>query len=178
MRATKAACLYNNFSPLKTVGTWYRERGTVKVWIYVLMCTSSETWNRVIKLVSSECNTLQYEWHWCMLHYIINNKATQTRLINVLTKFMISQLLFKYTTISQWGTVYHHYHGNWDINDATVACRQLGFSKTVGASYFGRGMGKVWLENLFRLRVLTVHTMDRVLFTLGATIIEYSCFTT
>ncbi|XP_031552378.1 scavenger receptor cysteine-rich type 1 protein M130-like [Actinia tenebrosa] len=36
----------------------------------------------------------------------------------------------------QWGTVCQGY---WDIPDAKVACRQLGFAKAVGASHYGRG---------------------------------------
>jgi hypothetical protein len=46
----------------------------------------------------------------------------------------------------QWGTVCG-YNG-WDMNDAKVACRQLGFTKTVGTWYYGRGTGKVWLYNM------------------------------
>jgi hypothetical protein len=42
----------------------------------------------------------------------------------------------------QWGTVCQDY---WGMDDAKVACRQLGFTKTVGYWYEGRGTGKVWL---------------------------------
>jgi hypothetical protein len=45
----------------------------------------------------------------------------------------------------QWGTVCYN---SWDMNDAKVACRQLGFTKTVGPWYYGRGTGKVWLYNM------------------------------
>jgi len=38
--------------------------------------------------------------------------------------------------------------GGWDMNDAKVACRQLGFTKAVGYWHFGRGSGKVWLYNM------------------------------
>jgi hypothetical protein len=48
----------------------------------------------------------------------------------------------------QWGTVCHYY-GNWDMNDAKVACRQLGFTTALGAWYYGRGTGKVWLNNMY-----------------------------
>ena len=34
------------------------------------------------------------------------------------------------------------------MNDAKVACRQLGYPKTIGYLYFGQGTGKVWLENM------------------------------
>ena len=45
----------------------------------------------------------------------------------------------------QWGTVCH---GGWDMNDAKVACRQLGFTKALGPMWYGRGSGKVWLNNM------------------------------
>jgi hypothetical protein len=34
------------------------------------------------------------------------------------------------------------------MEDAIVACRQLGFTKTVGTWWNGRGTGKVWLYNM------------------------------
>ncbi|KAK3755461.1 hypothetical protein QZH41_020515 [Actinostola sp. cb2023] len=45
----------------------------------------------------------------------------------------------------QWGTVCHD---AFDMNDAKVACRQLGFAKAVGYWYWGRGSGKVWLNGM------------------------------
>ncbi|KAK3747956.1 hypothetical protein QZH41_019191 [Actinostola sp. cb2023] len=45
----------------------------------------------------------------------------------------------------QWGTVCHH---NFGMNDAKVACRQLGFTKALGPMHNGRGSGKVWLYNM------------------------------
>jgi hypothetical protein len=48
----------------------------------------------------------------------------------------------------QWGTVCHYSGNAWDMNDAKVACRQLGFTKAVGYSFQGRGTGKVWLESM------------------------------
>ena len=43
----------------------------------------------------------------------------------------------------QWGTVCH---SDFNMPDAKVACRQLGFTKAVGYWYHGRGSGKVWLR--------------------------------
>lgn len=42
-------------------------------------------------------------------------------------------------------TVCHH---SWDMADAKVACRQLGFTKTVGYWRYGRATGKVWLNSM------------------------------
>ncbi|KAL5506472.1 hypothetical protein EMCRGX_G008114 [Ephydatia muelleri] len=47
-----------------------------------------------------------------------------------------------------WGTVCD---SSWDIRDATVACKQLGFSGAVSEysrGYFGQGMGEIFLGSL------------------------------
>ena len=46
----------------------------------------------------------------------------------------------------QWGTVCNDY---FDINDANVVCRELGYPGAVRyRSYFGQGSGPIWLDNL------------------------------
>ena len=47
-----------------------------------------------------------------------------------------------------WQTVCDHY---WDINEAHVVCRQLGYRGAVTAhknAHFGRGTGTILLDNL------------------------------
>ena len=47
-----------------------------------------------------------------------------------------------------WGSVCDH---SWDIADARVACRSLGFEDVVNATHsaaFGQGTGPIWLSNL------------------------------
>jgi hypothetical protein len=49
----------------------------------------------------------------------------------------------------QWGTICDRY---WSINDAKVACRQLGYADAVRAlrgSQVPDGSGKIWLGNLY-----------------------------
>ena len=48
----------------------------------------------------------------------------------------------------EWGTVCDD---GWDINDAHVACRELGYSYALSyqcCSSYGRGSGRIWLDDV------------------------------
>ena len=48
----------------------------------------------------------------------------------------------------KWGTVCDN---GWDLNDAQVVCKELGYGSATNATvnaFYGRGSGPIWLSNL------------------------------
>ena len=50
--------------------------------------------------------------------------------------------------MGEWGTVCDD---SWNFNDASVACRQLGFpyGATLEILRYGGGTGRIWLDDLY-----------------------------
>ncbi|XP_031570215.1 deleted in malignant brain tumors 1 protein-like [Actinia tenebrosa] len=169
----KVACRQLGFT--KAIGPLYFGQGTGKIWLNGMGCTGSEASlgscsHRGWGSVGSHCNSHTYDVGVVTIfkkgestncftqldfggdaawktHETATKEISSTRFNR---KINVSAALYKSTTVvngehGQWGTVCEGY---FDMNDAKVACRQLGFSKTVGYWYFGRGTGKVWLNNM------------------------------
>ena len=45
----------------------------------------------------------------------------------------------------EWGTICDD---GWDLNDAEVVCRELGYGPAIAERHYGQGSGKIWLSDL------------------------------
>ncbi|KAK3755957.1 hypothetical protein QZH41_010897 [Actinostola sp. cb2023] len=140
----KVACRQLGFT--NAVGPMHYGRGSGKVWLDDMACTGSES-----SLPS--CSHPDWGNHNCAGHtedvgvVCSGYKAPSADNIQLepgATGSGVAGIVRVYHN-GQWGTVCHR---GWDMNDAKVACRQLGFTKAVGYWYYGRGSGKLWLNNM------------------------------
>ena len=91
-----------------------------------------------------------YKNLYCPKHYFSNsyNYTDELRLVGgVETSTTLSGHLEVFIN-GEWGTVCDD---GWDINDADVACRELGYSHAQSyqcCAQYGRGSGRIWLNGV------------------------------
>ena len=79
------------------------------------------------------------------MHACADEPVSKLRLANGRTEHEGRVEIFRF---GQWGTICDEY---WDINDARVICRELGFFNAIEAtngSYHGNGTGSIWLSEV------------------------------
>ena len=84
-------------------------------------------------------------WSFFMYNFLASTACPPIRLIAGANNFE-GRIEVYYQ--NQWGTVCDDL---WGLNDAHVACRQLGLGAATAAlsfSTFGQGSGNIWLDNL------------------------------
>ena len=121
-------------------GSYYGP-GTGRIWLNDVACSGSETH-------LCKCGHRGWDTHNCTHHSDASvncSYASSTiRLADGGPYYGRVEVYYNGT----WGTVCDD---GWDVNDAHVACRQLGFR---GASYqyqaakYGEGSGKIWLDDV------------------------------
>lgn len=78
-------------------------------------------------------------------HSVVYSLEYQLRLVNGRTRYQ-GRVEIYYR--GRWGTICDDY---WDLNDAHVVCRQLGFFRATSSpccARYGRGSGPIWLKNV------------------------------
>ncbi|KAL9969308.1 hypothetical protein ACROYT_G021507 [Oculina patagonica] len=75
---------------------------------------------------------------------VTNIEVRKVRLVNGGASYGRVEVYYN----DRWGTVCDDY---WDINDANVVCRQLGFSRASAAhsgAKYGQGSGTIWMDDV------------------------------
>ncbi|XP_071836531.1 scavenger receptor cysteine-rich domain-containing protein DMBT1-like [Apostichopus japonicus] len=124
------------------VGTGWQSarfgRGSDPIWLDDIACSGSE-------LKIENCGSIAWGEHNCGHHEDASVHCGTVRLVG--GAFPQEGRIEIYHD-DQWGTICDH---EWDDNDASVICRQLGYSDigiSRGSAIFGEGSGQIWLDEI------------------------------
>uniref|UniRef100_A0A8C6SDF2 Soluble scavenger receptor cysteine-rich domain-containing protein SSC5D n=1 Tax=Neogobius melanostomus TaxID=47308 RepID=A0A8C6SDF2_9GOBI len=112
-------------------------QGSGFIWMDNVRCSGNET-------SVFECSHNGLGAHYCG-HYQDAGVICEVRLVSGINSCSGRVEVF---AAGYWGTVCHN---SWDINDATVVCRQAGCGDAVAvarSAQFGQGSGFIWMDNV------------------------------
>ena len=84
----------------------------------------------------------------CTLSYFVDVTLDGAALVRLVGGATVFEGRVEVFFLGQWGTVCNY---NWDLTDATVICRQLGYVRAVevpSSASFGAGSGPSWYSNV------------------------------
>ncbi|XP_019856574.1 PREDICTED: deleted in malignant brain tumors 1 protein-like isoform X12 [Amphimedon queenslandica] len=124
------------------------DSGTGPIYYTSVGCSGSETTiSACSKSSGSSCSHSQDAGVRCFVNSTVNCTYGDVRLVGGSNQY---QGRVEICINGIWGTVCDDY---WDSNDATVVCKQLGYSYSgngiaYSSAHFGAGSGKIWMDDV------------------------------